>query len=258
MAHSHDWTKLSQFGFSDPDKKDPDHELACAYLAQKDVAKKLIGAVEPKYPETYEKALKVREWFEKNFDEKHEHVFAIKDEQKFKEAFFKTFGHLGPGEHTILAGVSKKHLVRTFVEWHITKGKGKFKTSQGWIDVAMDAQVYFEPYEEVITIGPSGQGLCRKDSLYRPRHTKAIDFRTTIGVEVKIQAAPISDVIRQLSFYDTYFPCSHWVVVTTRDITDAEKGLLDKSEIKHFKLGSDFEEFKSKKANTVSKPSMEI
>lgn len=36
--HSHDRTLLSSLGFSDPDKKDRTHDLACQYLAQPGVA----------------------------------------------------------------------------------------------------------------------------------------------------------------------------------------------------------------------------
>lgn len=42
MAHSHDRTLLAQLGFSDKDKKNPRHDLACRYLSQKDVLPKLV------------------------------------------------------------------------------------------------------------------------------------------------------------------------------------------------------------------------
>ncbi len=40
--HSHDRTLLARLGFSDPDKKEPLHDLACAYLAEDTQARKLL------------------------------------------------------------------------------------------------------------------------------------------------------------------------------------------------------------------------
>lgn len=39
--HSHDRTLLAKLGFSDPDKKNPDHDLACLYLSQPEVRRKV-------------------------------------------------------------------------------------------------------------------------------------------------------------------------------------------------------------------------
>lgn len=43
--HSHDRTLLSKLGFADPDKKDGRHDLACQYLAQDEIALKLVDLV---------------------------------------------------------------------------------------------------------------------------------------------------------------------------------------------------------------------
>lgn len=45
MAHSHQNTLLSRLGFSDPDRSDPKHTLACEYLCKPDVARKVLAAV---------------------------------------------------------------------------------------------------------------------------------------------------------------------------------------------------------------------
>lgn len=37
MSHAHDKTYIASLGFSDPDKKDPRHDLACRYLARPEV-----------------------------------------------------------------------------------------------------------------------------------------------------------------------------------------------------------------------------
>jgi len=42
MAHSHDRTLLASLGFSDPDKREPLHDLACEYLAEPIQAQRLV------------------------------------------------------------------------------------------------------------------------------------------------------------------------------------------------------------------------
>ncbi len=41
--HSHDRTLLSKLGFADPDKRNPEHDQACLYLTQPDVARKVAA-----------------------------------------------------------------------------------------------------------------------------------------------------------------------------------------------------------------------
>lgn len=41
MAHSHDSTLLARFGFADPDRREPWHDVACQYLTQPDVLRQL-------------------------------------------------------------------------------------------------------------------------------------------------------------------------------------------------------------------------
>lgn len=52
MAHSHEQSLLARLGFADPDRKDKRHTLACQYLCEPEVARKVLqvagGDVEPK------------------------------------------------------------------------------------------------------------------------------------------------------------------------------------------------------------------
>jgi len=41
--HSHDRTLLSKLGFADPDKRNPEHDQACLYLTQPEVARKVAA-----------------------------------------------------------------------------------------------------------------------------------------------------------------------------------------------------------------------
>lgn len=42
MAHSHEQSLLARLGFADPDRKDKRHTLACQYLCEPDVARKVL------------------------------------------------------------------------------------------------------------------------------------------------------------------------------------------------------------------------
>jgi len=41
--HAHDRTMLARFGFADPDKREPLHDLACQYLASADTVAGRLG-----------------------------------------------------------------------------------------------------------------------------------------------------------------------------------------------------------------------
>jgi hypothetical protein len=41
--HSHDRTLLAKLGFADPDRQNPEHDLACLYLRQPDVMSRVVG-----------------------------------------------------------------------------------------------------------------------------------------------------------------------------------------------------------------------
>ena len=47
MSHAHDQTLLARLGFQDPDRKTPDHDLACRYLSQRDQLRKIVALYLP-------------------------------------------------------------------------------------------------------------------------------------------------------------------------------------------------------------------
>lgn len=53
MAHAHDQTLLTRLGFQDPDRKTPDHDLACRYLAQRDQLRKIVALYMPHKSNNY-------------------------------------------------------------------------------------------------------------------------------------------------------------------------------------------------------------
>lgn len=47
MAHTHDQTLLTRLGFQDPDRKTPEHDLACRYLTQREQLQKIAALYYP-------------------------------------------------------------------------------------------------------------------------------------------------------------------------------------------------------------------
>lgn len=259
MTHSHDRTKLAQFGFSDPDKKNPEHELACAYLAQKSVAKRLITKIYPGYQKALDKAAQERERCKPILNQELTDLGKLRDsdyDEAFRELFPKVRPNAKEGStHTLLMDVHEEDVISTVAEKHITKGVGKFKTSIGWVDVYIEAYIQFVPQIQRVTVSQGRISI--EYGGWQPAHDRSVQFSARCGIEVKIATTPISDVIRQLTFYNTYYALHNWIVVTKHDLTDAEKGLLKNAGFLHLKLGADFEDFKSKQSQ-VSGPSLEI
>jgi len=174
---SRDYTLLAKLGFQDQDKGSPIHDAACRYLAQIEVAQKLVP------------------WAAK---------------------------------------------ART--EFPISKGTGAYKTTIGFMDVALFSSepipwhsVAWEVADQLL---PSA-GAC---------------------VEVKVSQTSIPDAIRQLSLYRehcgqtftmcgkqgmryTGTPFTAWILATTFDINQDEKASLEQAQIIHVKLGAGFQEF---------------
>lgn len=49
--HAHDRTMLAGLGFADPDKKNPQHDLACLYLTQQNTIKAVLNWLLESYPD---------------------------------------------------------------------------------------------------------------------------------------------------------------------------------------------------------------
>lgn len=43
--HSHDRTQIAQYGFADPDKRNPRHDLACQYASKTEVSRRILASV---------------------------------------------------------------------------------------------------------------------------------------------------------------------------------------------------------------------
>lgn len=81
--HAHERTLLGKMGFKDPDKKDRRHDLACQYLAQPDVATRLLSIVPTDGWENVE-----REFY------RADHEFAIEKEKRWNEDVAQIVGFI--------------------------------------------------------------------------------------------------------------------------------------------------------------------
>ncbi len=276
---AHDQTKLAAFGFSDPDKKEPDHELACAYLAQDAVARKLVSVVCPGHDATIAAVQAAQEEVEKVYkkDVFVEFMELTKAEEAHRngrshdwstELFTKWYNEedalrkkkiewavsKGLTERRIklpTGGVEFSEGVQTRTEAHIVKGRGEYAASIGWADVLIDAQAFFKCVGVVLEVSKGGDFTANR------WESRTIHSEVRIGVEVKIGKVPISDALRQITFYGSYLNRTAWMLVAPWDITDVEREFLARSKVYFIKLGPGFDEFKRAKAGRVVK-SLEI
>jgi hypothetical protein len=280
---SSDQTKLSAFGFSDPDKKDLDHELACIYLAQEEIARKLVAIAHPDYERATESCRQASEKAKKALGSNVHAVItkylldqANHEEEKDKRSggetwsqwddrgkkmrgefteFVKAAGFFGRTVYVPTEECEIVDRVRAKTEVHIQKGSGQYATSIGWADVLVKATIGYgckglalEVQDGCVSVRGRGEDVSAqfKAGFYRPVYC--------LGIEVKIGKVPVSDAMRQISFYRSYMDSdTGWMLVAPWDITESERDALTRSNVFFVKLGAKFEEFKRNQSGKIAK-----
>lgn len=191
---------LSRLGFSDPDKKNPLHDLACQYIATPEVAEKLCLI------------------FGLELDTKHR---SIK------------------------------------VEIPLSKWQDRYKTTIGFMDVAIPVRAYEIGVED--------------GARYEPMHVadveeakadgcEVIDGPGDLVIEVKTSFTNLGDILRQIKLYREYLEARAmvlWILATTFEMTEADVESLKAEDIFHVFLGEGFQKWakareKSPKAASLS------
>lgn len=210
MAHSSDRTLLSSLGFSDPDKRDRRHDMACQYLTQAHIALK-IG----------------------------EHCGLCRASAVLERAMPEVCITKGEGKYKTVVGFAD--LILNFIDTYsgipeIEEGERisgddwygrEYKYPDGTQSVPYRYRI---PGEEWW----SGSETCPKSEPM----TRCIPQSCLI--EVKIEPVSIGDVLRQVKLYRGYLEISRTVVVTVfpYDKTDVET--LRRDRVYHVRLGADF------------------
>jgi len=209
---STDRTMLARFGFADPDRKVPEHDAACQYLAQPDVALK-VASIAGLGPRPASKPVS-----------RGHSTYVIDD----APCMTYTVGERFDFHHARL-------------ELAIQKGSGQYATTIGFVDTVL----YFnEAVRSVHTqVRSTGYQPCDgKDDTWTDQHV--------LACEVKITRLPVGDLLRQLHLYAEYArpqyshePTFRWLAALRWQPSEVERRALENERIAVVTLGAGFDAF---------------
>ncbi len=231
--HSHSQTLLSKLGFSDADKKSDRHDLACRYVADEEVARRVFGIDEKRkvHPEL-EFVIK------KGSGQFLQHI-------GFADVVLKV-GHYDCDAHMKEAIETQRALERVRYEKRQLEIAEWSKKYNEW------RRVRWEASSEVDR--NSGLRILESDfSLKRPEYIpeepeircSPVPFRCMPPylhlVEVKISKTSAADCLRQLKLYRQYEKFLRSSLVVDFQMTAGEVASLKADGVDVFRLGDGFE-----------------
>jgi len=202
--HAHERTLLARLGFADPDRRDAVHDLACRYLTTEPALRRLVA------------------WLG---IERHRSSHRFECDSGVEQECDTTY---------VVASFSANR------EREISKGIGRYRTTVGFIDVALRIEIE-ERFTHVKRRRVRGYG--KNDSTWEPVDDFAWRSRCEYGIEVKATPTSIGDLIRQMNLYRGYSATGKWIVATTYPITRADVECLQNERLQHVYLGEHFQAF---------------
>jgi hypothetical protein len=265
--HSHDRTLMARLGFSDPDKKDPRHDWACQYLCQIDRAEKIARAVQKRTREIdgiayslrcLEKVTTASEWAISKGQNQYRTTIGFIDVRVHYDAVYEAGlpDALASELCAIHAGGRFKDFFRYWngrgyssrppwsAEYPLAFGEGSkimgsLASHSGFVDV--DFGGYRERVPRILA---------------KPYSLCSHAIACVLLVEVKVAEVPVGDLLRQLNLYWEYRAFwgpqhARMVVATHYPISEHDDAFLKKENIKHFRLGVDFESYVAERERSV-------
>ncbi len=257
--HSHDRTLLSKLGFSDPDKQNPLHDAACAYLAETEQSARL-GQLFFNEPTT---EASVHKGETKGCFCSHDCRCWASCAVEVAEENLSVTELLVPQEWIVRPEAT--------LELHLTKGTGQYATTIGFVDT------YVRAFRSVRYTGRRRHHIDAKivndECEWRRWTTEPFDGWLASGdidilVEVKIARVPVGDALRQLKMYREYFelmlssqyprryatPAT--ILATAYPINTVDAAVLTREGIKHVRLGAGFEAWCNTKREVHASPEL--
>jgi hypothetical protein len=202
--HGHERTLLARFGFADPDRRDALHDLACRYLTSEPAIRRLV---------------------ERLGIESHRN----------SDAFEYASGVEQKCDTTCAVASFATNLERA-----ISKGFGNYRTTIGFIDVALRLEIE-ERFTNVMRRRIRGYGA--NESSWNSVDDFNERSSREYGIEVKATPISLGDLIRQMNLYREYSTIRKWIVATTYPLTRADIECLQNEKLQHVYLGSHFQAF---------------
>jgi hypothetical protein len=223
MTRTADRTLLQSLGFSDPDKGNEEHDLACRFMIEPRTIAKLVELLDPK---PFLGGFRDRTWS----DQQTRYVDRI---------------------------VEPDH--RGAVERPLVRDSGYYV---GFIDAAIDLEWCCSARPEVRKRSHHQENWgdwesCKQFALTVSTHRSNDDedvyengrrivrpYKPAwIGVEVKIGPTKLGDAIKQIKLYQEYGKADRWVLATRYGISTAERDALAHEGIFHIRLAAGFDRF---------------
>ncbi len=228
--HAHDRTYLASLGFNDPDKKNPEHDRICRYIATPEVlvkiGKSLVSSLDPlPAPGTI---VKMRE-------------------EKWLSNDRTGWRYGGPVLDT------PSIVCEPSAEYHLTKGVGQYQTTIGFLDLHLlyryQHKIKATHSRELGWVGGNRADVADWVEINDGHIETNCTCEWNMFVEVKAGAVDFTDILRQLQLYKTYFPRTRlWlaetfpigILVAPWDIRQEEGEQLRKHGFAFLKLGDHY------------------
>lgn len=273
-----DRSLLQSLGFADPDKGNPEHDIACRFLAQPEQALKLRAAIDKREDgdmEGFQTWFPSVEW-DLNWQTSHAYIYNA------SEASFTSTGTtermlFKDEKSTFLVGfvdlvleyvIHREQDVQMFrrrtdeevelvrrerfggdepkrpVPLILTREMTPRESAQMG---AFEAQrKEWEKLGRLIQHEWIEHGEPKRKLLSRPLYK--------IGIEVKVRRTPVSECLKQLKVYREYakdVTPSMWVLATRYTLTSSERDLLRTEGFHHIRLAEGFERFLEAERNAA-------
>lgn len=241
--HTHKQTLLSKMGFSDADSKDPEHELACAWLTLDKNARSVfveMANMQPKFLRPTWDCSTESEFIRRTIWRCD--GCCIGRLSKENIADIERNGSI----NKISMRANDKASVESEAvqEFYLTKGQDQYRQTIGFIDVLVTLKTVrrFVNFDVAMTDEdkakatneyrcPCGHVTCLLKKGYEEKEDRMAQDSLSFIVEVKSSRQSASETIKQLNLYKSYMPNSAAVLFPLYELSGLDRKLIEAARI---------------------------